>query len=228
MNKIKNITEIASRPIPPDIIQQVPQRNGTTLPYLSGTTIMDILNASFGGYWSVTYSDPVNINFGNTTAYHIKATLTVHVIDEETGEKITIVREGYGSAVLKAKGEENVIKTAQTDALKKAAYTFGIAGQLRRKPSEANYHNQLFAESNGTDWNEASYKIYGDEWNILRRINQEYNISLNDMIQIHLVRMTNGKEKALSKNNISSFAEMMDKKFPAKAKAQPQLVKKTA
>lgn len=212
MNKLGNISEIASTPLWPGLAQKLPGK-GERL-YLSATTIMDMLNIAFGHSWSVEFSQPwVEPFSGSAPVVTIKATLKVRTIDPETKEPITIIREGIGSETLKGgpNGPENLTKVASTDALKRAAYTFGIVAELARGKNQVavQYFDYLSSE-----WKPEIQIVYQKELAELVAIRQKHNI--NDISLNAFVYMaTDGQDKKLRPSNIKDVLIFIKEKLNA-------------
>lgn len=176
-SKLEKLRNFAMTPLPQGLSQKLPRKGD--IEYISGTTIIDILNHVFNNSWSVEYSAPIYEPFSGTDSppvVTIKATLSVWTTDPETGEVIKIVREGYGSDTLNVKnpnGREMVTKSASTDALKRAAYTFGIALELKRKKNAV--ENDFFNTLN-SPWNAYTSSLYHKELNTINTISKAYNI----------------------------------------------------
>ena len=209
MSKLSKIADISSRVLPPDLAKPKPGK-GNIL-YLSAQVVYDMLNFAFGNTWSVEYSSPIYEPFtiGNdkNQVVTIKATITVRVYDEELQEIVTVKRDGYGSWQLNPRNpsaEEQLTKSAQTDALKRAAYSFGIAGQIRRKPDETQFFYQLYAEEMGVNWTNENRAAYAKELNIMEHISKQHNISYGVMEAL-ASRFSNGKEQKITVNNIRWF-----------------------
>lgn len=210
MDKLGNINEIASTPLWPGLAQKLPGK-GERL-YLSATTVMDMLNIAFGHSWSVEFSQPwVEPFSGSTPVVTIKATLKVRTVDPETKEPITIVREGIGSESLKGgpNGPENLTKVASTDALKRAAYTFGIVAELARSknPVAVQYFDYLNSE-----WKPEIQTVYQKELAEINELSQKYGIS--DVMLNALVYMaTDGQDKKLHPSNIKAVLAFIKEKL---------------
>ena len=212
-DKIFNIKENITTPLPDGLAQKLPRKGD--IEYVSGTTIIDILNKVFDHSWSVEYSDPIIEPFtkGDNAVVTIKAKLSVRMIDPETGEPITVVREGYGSDTLNARnpnGAEMLTKSASTDALKRAAYTFGIAGELKRKhnPVSINYFNSL-----NSDWDDYAYMMYSKEWAIINDVMATYRMNYN-IIRAIMKHYSGGKEFNITPDNIKDFVKYLKGLYP--------------
>ena len=149
------MTKAITAQIPEYVIQQRDAGRGQTLDYLSGSTVIDMLNSTFGHFgWSAEFpeqwvreSDPFFNKYAkNKTETHngqdgawepqgavawAKCRLTITLVDQ-TGKERTVVKEAFGSksVIGKQSEQEHIFKAAQTDALKKAASLVGIGLQL--------------------------------------------------------------------------------------------------
>ena len=210
MNKLNEIKELADAPLWPGLAEQVPGK-GNRL-YVSATTIMDMLNTAFKNSWSVEYSQPwVEPFSGNKPVVTVKATIKVRTIDPETKEPITIVREGYGSETMKngPDGAENVTKIASTDALKRAAYTFGIISEITRQknPVAVKYFNYINSE-----WKPEMSFIYQKELGEIANIRKQYGI--NDvMFNAMVYTATDGRTTKLLPYDTKTVLEFIKNKL---------------
>lgn len=163
-NKIKSII---STPVPDYLIQERKGGGNTMLKYLSGSTIIDMLNDAFGYAWSSEvkkewieqstpyfngYSkSPEKVNYlGRDGAWeeqgpvaHVLITLTVYL--QVDGGVVELKKDGYGSKSIlgKQNDQESIFKAAGTDALKKAASLFGIGLELYRNEEEKYYFDSI-------------------------------------------------------------------------------------
>ena len=162
LTRTEKLNNVVTKKLDQRLIGDLPgkkDREGNPIKYISGEAMLVLLREAFGPYFSVEYSEPrivrydkvnymdkkdENGNWDNSGKLHphvytpqqvveVKCTLTVPIKDEETGQVIMVKREGFGSASMKKSFEEMILKTAQTDALKKAAYSFGFALELFMK-----------------------------------------------------------------------------------------------
>lgn len=134
MFKFDSLTKLISKPLDRRIVTPL-TKGGRTFDFIEGFAIYPLLREAFGDDFSIRLSDPVTKKYATIDTKkgpytppevtEVKCTLIVHKPDGRD-----IVREGFGSATLKANGEENVAKAAQTDAIKKAASSFGIGLEL--------------------------------------------------------------------------------------------------
>lgn len=182
MTKNEKISEVAKRPLDRRLISKL-EKAGTVLDYISGIVVNDMLNEAFGNTWSVEFSKPEvktysiikgrngKPDYQPQEIVEVKCTLTVPMKDKETGEVVNVKREAFGTAAMKNKFEEMVLKSAQTDSFKKAAYYFGIAGELFRSEAEQDY----FLENNLGVWTRNAMQKYANEWSYIRKYMTEHN-----------------------------------------------------
>lgn len=161
----KEIKNILVAPIPSSLIQQREGGGKKMLSYLSGNTVIDMLNSTFGYMWNWEITSEwskdsipsvnkyVNGTFSKDSTKwtldaqgpvaHVKGVLTVFLKSGET--ILTIKKEGYGSKSIlgKQNDQESIFKAAGTDALKKAASLLGIGLELYRNEDEQAYFDQI-------------------------------------------------------------------------------------
>jgi hypothetical protein len=218
MLKIDKINKVAKAPLDRSIVQQL-EKAGEVLDYVSGTTITDMLTMAFGPTWSVQYPEhwiesypQIETKKGPYKApavVIVKAVLSVPMFDPELNKEIIVTREGFGTATMKWKFEEMVLKTAQTDALKKAAYSFGLAGELARKPAE-----QAWFINKTAPWNSENLAAFANEWEIVRQYMKANNLTKVQLSYL-ISRMTNGEETDLTPQNIQQFISSVIQPMPA-------------
>ena len=208
------ITKAITAPIPEYVIQQRDAGRGQTLDYLSGSTVIDMLNTTFGHFgWSAEFpeqwvreSDPFfnkyskakekTVHNGQEGAWEnqgsvawAKCRLTVTLIDE-TGKERTVVKEAFGSksVIGKQSEQEHIFKAAQTDALKKAASLIGIGLQLYRAEEEQAYYDQI---SKPVIWTEEK-QANSEDWAKLEEIAKENGWSIDD-VDYYVNEITEGQ-----------------------------------
>jgi len=210
-NKLKRVRQISATPLPSGLASPLPGKSGN-ITYLSVQTVIDMLNIAFGDSWSVQYSDPVEEPFSSpqNRVIRVKATLSVDTIDPQTGEKVHIVREGFGAEKLKRNGEENITKAAQSDALKKAASTFGLDAQLRRNPIEAQFFYMLYSEPPFLTWTQENMTTYAKEWERINTIAAQYSLT-PAILNAYMAKFSDGKDTFISPSNIGHFVEELSK-----------------
>ena len=123
------------------------------LDYVSGATVIDLLNSAFNYMWSYETTrewmqDSVPKKKYNSDEVepqapvaHVCGKLTVYLPLADGTGYFPIVKTAYGSQVLNggASEQESCFKSAGTDALKKAAQQVGIAQELYRNEDEQAY-----------------------------------------------------------------------------------------
>ena len=231
--------------IPDYLIQQRDGGGGKKLSYISGSTVIDILNAAFGYNWSwdvedqfiqesqpkfnqyskVPDSEKVMYN-GKKGAWepqapiaHVKGVLTVEYKDED-GKNVVIRKTGFGSKVIMggASEQESIFKAASTDALKKAASLLGIGAQLYRNEEETYFfYNELNYEDPWTDEELANHE---EERNYIQKIMSNY--SLEEDAMVDLIKQAGIEIESLSDvvpQNITAIVPAI-KDIVAKAEAE--------
>ena len=198
--KIDNKTRrTLSQQLDPNLIKTRTQYGGggkNSLSYISANTCIDLLNAAFGHNWSMRIVDrwmeagvqhPFVEKDGKKpvaqgpTAWCI-VELSVDFTDEN-GNVHTVTKSAFGSQSItgnQSVQSTNGYKGAQSDALKKAATLFGIALELYRDPSEANY---FFASNEDlfTIWTDELKEKYKEEFEYLDKICELNGYSLDDL-----------------------------------------------
>lgn len=177
----------------PDYVIQERQAGGNqTLSYISGATVIDILNSTFGHLgWDFVilkqwkeesipffqkktkwFNPPADLltknDKGEEGAWSEQAPvawvhgrLTVRLLDDNN-QPYTVVKEAFGSKSIigKQSEQEHIFKSAQTDALKKAASLLGIGAQLYRGEDEQSYYNIISRPLIWTEEKQASSELW--------------------------------------------------------------------
>ena len=184
--------QVVIRPIPDQLIKQRPGGGGKSLSYLSGSTVIDLLNEAFGYLWSweqteqwVQKSEPkFNPKYDKEPVpqgpvAHVKGRLTVH-LPQEDGSMINITKTGYGSkAVMGTQmDQESIFKAAGTDALKKAASLFGIGLELYRDEDEQLFFDEINHED---PWTDEMLEQYEKERMFIKNFMEEHELTMEDM-----------------------------------------------
>lgn len=161
------VAKIAA-PLPEYVIQEREAGKGQTLSYISGATVIDILNSTFGhlgwDFQILRQWKEESIPFFNKWAKEKTATHNgaqgawenqapvawVHgrlvvTLKTEDGQYHTVTKEAFGSKSIigKQSEQEHIFKSAQTDALKKAASLLGIGAELYRGEEEQQYYDVI-------------------------------------------------------------------------------------
>lgn len=109
--------------------------------------------------------------------------LTVKMYDEDTREVITVVKESSGSKIVNGKAgeQEHIFKSAQSDAIKKAAAMLGIGLELARKEPEKEYFEELNSEPLPIIWDEAMQSKHAVEWNAIVELCEEQQWEMDQL-----------------------------------------------
>lgn len=216
--------EIIVNPIPDQLIKQRPGGGGKSLSYLSGSTIVDILNQSFDYLWDwetekewIQESQPkYNPKFDKEPTpqgpvAHVKGKLTVH-LSQGDGTFLKISKTGYGSkAVLGAQADqESVFKAAGTDAIKKAASLFGIGLELYRDEIEQQYFEELNYEN---PWTDELLEKHSKERDYIKEVVSDYELSDKDLDElVHEFNENLAGIGDITPDNIGAFASYLELK----------------
>lgn len=204
------VKEKLSRPIPQSVVLERDAGKGTTLSYISGNTVIDMLNSAFGYMWTwevkktwkevsedkfnkwskipeaekVTYNGQKGAWEAQGPVVHCVGTLTVNLVDKD-GRMIEIKKDGCGSkTVIGGQSEQDsIFKSAETDALKRAARLFGIGLELYRNEEENEHFNQITYEDM---WTEELINNFSEEFAIINEYQRAYGLSdeeLNSQIE---------------------------------------------
>lgn len=189
-------------PLPNYVIQEREAGKGQMLSYISGATVIDILNATFGhlgwNFQILNQWKEESIPFFNKWAKDKNAThngvqgawenqapvawvhgrLTV-TLKNDDGTYFTVVKEAFGSKSIigKQSEQEHIYKSAQTDALKKAASLLGIGAELYRGEEEQQYFDVI---RKPLVWTE-ELQQQSKEWQKLMKIAKSYGWGINEL-----------------------------------------------
>ena len=204
----KRIKDKITREIPRSLIKERDGGKGVTLSYISGSTVIDMLNDAFDYEWDWIVekewqqeSQPKFNEYSkvpdNEKVFHkgkkgsweeqppviqVRGHLVARFIDDN-GKERTITKTGIGSKVLVggASEQESAFKAAGTDALKKAASLLGIGAQLYRDEDEAMY----FYEINYEDpWTKECLEEHKEDREYIESVIEEYELDENGLLQV--------------------------------------------
>lgn len=219
-----NFKKIVSEKIPNELIRvlDIPGSRGGRK-YLKGCTVIDILNKLTNYYWDwsidkafIQESVPY-MKKGSKEAIpqkpicHVFGTLSVHLIDKETNNIITIKKSASGSQIINGNDteQESIFKAAATDALKKAASLLGIGTELYRDGVE----QRLFEDNNLYSWidDEEIRKNFEKELQYIEDVKQKYGLNSED-IDKTILSWSEGKYnslRTLPSEKLNSFIDYM-------------------
>lgn len=213
--------KLIEKRIPSNLIK-TRQNGGASLKYLSGSTVIDMLNNIFDYMWSWDVEKCwIESGYGNGKGgyvAHVLGTLTVY-LQKEDGSMMEIKKTASGSKVIigKINQQDSIYKSAGTDALKKAASLFGIGLELWRDKDEdeffrSNRANEIFRKV----WTEEKLKEYKEEWDYINNLGKEHGFnSLNEMYRYFLSQTGTKSElddfRGLTPETIGKFVEYIKK-----------------
>lgn len=155
-----SIQQRLAEPFPADEIKQRPGRGGMTFSYVDAATVMNRLDDVVGMLnWQTTFKV---IDLGG---YVVECTLSVRI----DGEWITKTDAGYPNS----DNDDEPLKSAYSDALKRAAVQFGIGRHLREKAP---------AKREATPASPTTQKLF-DSAELLRQM-AENNLTGTDLIAV--------------------------------------------
>lgn len=166
--RAQKLSEVISKPLDRRSVEQL-SKGGRSFDYVSGPAMYVLLEKAFGPFFSIEYSEPRYTKYDKARpndmdpapVVEVKCTITVPLYDEESKQTIMVKREGFGTATMKPHFEEMVLKTAQTDAMKKAAYSFGIALELSAKKTQG--EAEWYAENVFGAWTQSSMMAHKED-----------------------------------------------------------------
>lgn len=187
--------EVITRTLPDQLIKQREGGGKKILSYVSGSTVIDLLNEAFGYLWSwdvveqfVQESQPkFNPRYDKEPqpqgpVAHVRGNLTVPIVQED-GTVVMITKSGFGSkTVLGGQADqEHIFKAAATDALKKAASLFGIGAQLYRDEDEQAFFEAINYED---PWTDELLVKFQPERDYIKKIMEENKATAEDIGEI--------------------------------------------
>jgi hypothetical protein len=241
----KEIKDRIIAAIPETLIKEREGGGKKKLSYLSGSTIIDMLNKAFNYSWNweverewIEESTPYFNRFakektesfnGNDGAWeaqqpvaHVRGRLTVFIQNDD-GSVRSIIKSGYGSkSVLgKQNDQESVFKAAGTDALKKAASLLGIGLELYRDEDEQIYFNEMNYED---PWTDELMEKFAIEREYITSVMDTYELD-NDAIGTYVSEFSEGALSTIYDivpDNIVEFNAYLKSKIAAAQKAKEE------
>lgn len=234
----KKAKQLITAPIPQSLIKERDGGRGMTLSYLSGSTVIDYLNAAFNYLWDMEIikiwkeesvekqpskwdkqkgiNDPVPQN----PVAHAIVKLTVYM-PQADGSVLPITKMGTGSkSVIGGQSEqESIFKAATTDALKKAASYFGIGLELYRDEDE----QAIFDEMNFEDpWTDEAMEVHKESIDFVQSVMKDYGLNADDMGG-YVQEFSGGELTVFAEivpENIDAFTEFLKAKIDAANKKE--------
>lgn len=210
----KEMKELLVLPVPKSLIRKKSVGEGKPkLDYVSGQYIIKMLNFIFGPFnweWHVIerWKEP-GFKSKEKEVAHVYGVLTVNDVDENNKVISTVKKEGYGSKVINnMNDQENSYKSANTDALKKAATLLGIALDLAMNDEEIDYFNDLEYEN---PWTEELIEKFQTELSWLDKIKSQYS---EEVLCRYIYGFSDGiseSENFITPQNIKNFIAFIKK-----------------
>ncbi len=185
------VKKMVTSKLPDYLIKERKGGGNVMLKYISGTSVIDILNNAFDYMWDwkidnmfVQEGIPYVNKYKNGEVEeqgpvaHVIGTLTVHFQDAESGEWRSISKSGTGSKSIMGKqsDQESIFKAAGTDAIKKAASLLGIALELYRDEDEDSFFYSL-----NTPWTKEEIEKHADAIQYIQDTITHYEIGEEDL-----------------------------------------------
>lgn len=222
LNFSKDIRTKISEPLPAEIIKQREGGGKKMLSYISGSSVIDILNNTFGYTWNweiksqwIQESQPYYNKYVNGRkesdpqkwireeqgpVAHVLGTLTV-LVETRNGQVIELKKDGFGSKSIlgKQNDQESIFKAAGTDALKKAASLLGIGLSLYRDEEEQYYFDTISYEDPWTDEEKQKHK---EDLDYIKNYIKQYNVTDDDFAN-YIYTLTDQQYYSVVPENIS-------------------------
>ena len=127
----KEARELIEAPISQDLIKKRDAGFGKKLNYISGSTVISLLNQAFNYRWSFVIKDEKVVE-SKVKKDGKEQPPYIQVLGQLTIPDLGVVKEQYGTKILLggASEQEGAAKAAATDALKKCATLVGIGLDL--------------------------------------------------------------------------------------------------
>lgn len=213
----KRIKEKINAPIDPSLIRQRDAGRGQRLSYVTGYTVVKMLNDAFNHCWDWTV-DHYSIDIVPTLegvkpdgfVCTVLGTLTVHLFDPANEKEIVIKKQAFGSSILKGGKQDlqNIYKAASTDALKKAASFIGVAAQLSLNSEELAYFDAI---EQPQLWSDEDINAHMTEFNFINELIEKNNNSFGwDEIDEMIDGYSNGSYKGWREMPPSEFTHFVE------------------
>lgn len=220
-NRVQTLDNVVSRPLDRRVVEQL-SKGGRSFDYVSGPTMYVLLQKAFGPFFSIEYGEPRYMKYDKARpndqdpapVVEVKCTITVPFYDEETKQTIMVKREGFGTATMKAHFEEMVLKTAQTDAMKKAAYSFGLALELSAQKTQG--EAEWYQENVFHAWTRTNSMQYQKELGYVKAAMQKLQLPSMDAFAAMVLGDADAK---LTPDNIRDVIRVCQEKSKKKEEA---------
>lgn len=146
----KDLIKKINEPLDPTLIR----KNYGGEKFITGYTVVRLLNNVTNGAWDwhidEKWTEQAQGKKGGVTIYHMTGTLTLK-FDDGHGNIVEVKKQGTAGKELQSstKNAENIYKSLETLALRKAASYAGIGAELWLNDEEQDYFE---AEDNAVEW----------------------------------------------------------------------------
>jgi hypothetical protein len=207
-----NAKKVIEAPISKELIKKRSAGFGKDLNYISGSTVIDLLNKAFNYRWSFVIKDMTIVQSepskkGAQPPY-------MQVLGQLIVPELGVVKEQYGTKIILggATEQEGVAKAAATDALKKCATLLGIGLELyedEATPAPNNNRTQaVAAEATIVPWDTNDTTKLKELKAILDIVD---NAHLNPYVR-EFLNSADGTYKDITPLNIKPFNKFLQKK----------------
>ena len=182
----KKIKERLQTPVPQHLIKRQPYDKNIS--YVTGNYIINYLNYVFDYDWDILECEQwlqqgedfivkdkktkeIKERIPQPAIAHVKLKVRFNYTDDE-GVYRSIYKTTYGAKTVEgvASKQEDIYKSACTDAIKKAASMIGIANDLYLDDKELAYLEDLAYEN---PWTDALYKEHQAAWDYINQLTNE-------------------------------------------------------
>ena len=198
-------------------------KSKVTLSYISGATVVDLLNEAFDYLWDWQVDkewiqesvDRYDKNKGEyqpqNPVAHVRGKLTVYLPQEDGGSLFQITKSGHGSKpIIGGQNEqESSFKSADTDALKKAASRLGIGLSLYRDEEEQLFFEESFQEEG--PWTDEALEKYSEEHQYLLNFIEKNDIRDDLASYVKSFNKKLNDIEDITPDNIEEFVEFLKK-----------------
>ena len=176
--------------------------------YITGYTVVRLLNSITNGAWDWKIDEKwVEPSNDGKNIYHMIGTLTLK-FDDGHGNIIEVKKQGTAGKALQAstKNAENIYKSLETLALRKAASYAGIGAELWLNDEEQDFFE---AEDAAVEWTDELRQQYKDDFDFIERAKQTRGFT-DDIMDQAVAAWSSNKIRRLDRvgpDKIHDFAQ---------------------
>lgn len=233
---IEDARAVIERPLDRSMIKERDAGFGKKLSYISGSTVINILNDAFGFYgwnWEIVEQKVIESlpKYNKSKNTMEEQPPYVQVLGRLTIPMLGIVKEQYGTKILigGASEQEGATKSATTDAMKKCATMLGIGIELYEdsipeepKPSyqapKAQPKQEYKKPNNDNTWNDETIAKHTEDRETLGKLKIALGLTDNSMLDPYVKEFLGDKDAKYSlilPGNIKKFNEFLMSKVEA-------------